>query len=389
MKRPDNPKLGTAYKVSRNSNDCECYCPIGENVYLIEDDGSSCPWFSRDKNCRRGRDRVGIGFSEYAAYRWSDLEPLDYPPLKEAKYKIRVTPDQKKQIFAICERAGFKIGVGPHAQSNKWVGINQVEVGLYNDYDFEPFTSSPPEISAEDFIRIYGAKRAFQVGDVVKVVKTREQKDTPLIGETGEITDTNTSENVIDVRFYKKHGLDTSDRVDDYTYMLYKSDLELITPVEEKEPVGITVDKQFIKGYERYLSDKKPETNYLGLSATTTCGALTPDSMRDAYQYLLREPMKPVYVGWDFGINTTTGKQPRKGIMDTLRSIPKKLQRLMDKGMQARFQLGRLNDRLELTSEGQSDLMDYLADLHADELGKRAIADLKEVKKARKESEEE
>lgn len=410
MKRPDNPKLGTAYKLK---DDCHGF-KEGEVVYFLHDNGSPEPYFSSNKQMtweNRPQSKE-IGYAEWHWLDWSHLEPLDHPPLKEAKYKIRVNPEQSRQIQEICFQAGVGwMGDGKtyhcedifHARYGSLLLITGGVISTCSTDDYFD-THTNQEISAQDFIRIYGAKRAFKVGDVVRVVKTREQKDTPLIGETGEIADITTSENVIDVRFYKKHGLDTSDRVDDYTYMLYKSDLELITPVEEKEPADITVDKQFVKGYERYLEDKKPETNcrYTITAVNSrgeTGGALTPDSMRDAYQYLMHEPIKPVYVGWDFGITKITGKQPKKGIMSKLKNIPELLLAGLDPAKRNYYRLGWIATdsdlKLYVTGSGKDAFM-VCQFLEGGDLPAYAASEVKRIekeekaaKKARRESEEE
>jgi len=370
MKQPDNPKLGTAYKLVGEHHAFS----VGDTLYLIHDDKSKCPAFSKDPSTEFSLDPTDPDFCKYSFVYWYKLEPLDYPPLKEAKYKIRVTPEQSRQIQEICFKAGIGWMFGGKEvkdfADNEWLEINYEEKCLTHSDKFPHHDQSwGTEISAQDFIRIYGAKkakRAFEIGDLVKIVGNNSWLHHHKIGEIGIVTAINDfSPGALHVKVGK------------LSQEVNCKDLELITPVEEKEP----------------------EIGGLSRSTYTTCasgGTLTLDSMRDAYQHLVHEPMKPVYVGWDFGFNTT-GKQPRKGLMQHLRKLTKFIKASVDSSIHPMYQLQYVEideDELVLTEEGREAGQNFMvlewdgkASLK-EAFGKYCAKQVAEIKKARKESEE-
>ena len=67
MKRPSKPVARTAYRVTVGDENFH----EGDTVYLIDDDGTDCPWFSRRKTAVRYKD------GDYSAFYWQHLEPIN------------------------------------------------------------------------------------------------------------------------------------------------------------------------------------------------------------------------------------------------------------------------------------------------------------------------
>ena len=71
-------------------------------------------------------------------------------------------------------------------------------------------------------------------------------------------------------------------------------------------------------------------------------------------------------------------------IMDTLTSIPAKIKRFLNANYRAFYQLGWVDENLNLTEKGGSALQDFLFDKYEKELGEVAIKEVAQIKKAAK-----
>jgi hypothetical protein len=79
-----------------------------------------------------------------------------------------------------------------------------------------------------------------------------------------------------------------------------------------------------------------------------------------------------------------TPTKAKKGLMAQLQAIPNRIKRLLDKGQRALYQLGWIDEELELTEEGQEKLLDYLYDQHNTAFGELAIKEVKKLEAEKK-----
>lgn len=204
----------------------------------------------------------------------------------------------------------------------------------------------PKVISLSEFKKIQGLEpRPFQVGDRVKVIKERDNIVAPGTIVTVDRIGSEPG------WFMDKNGQPFNSTCDQ---------LELLSPCEEKEE-----------------QEKEP--------------IVLKDWYTERIDSLHREafpPLRVTYHDWSGGINfepqKSTVKSMKKGIMSYLRDIPNKLKRVLNPGLQARYQLQHILDDMEMTAEGKNFLLNFLEEKYEKELGERAIAEVKRLKKLKK-----
>lgn len=367
MKKPKNPKLGSAYRVTSS----EAIYRAGTIVYLVEDDKSSCPWFSSDKTldgCHPGNCHI---------VSWSNLEPLDQPEKKHMKLKKLEntvvhckTQTEYDELMRIYEDAGWVWRNGDKPTNHKSY-FSEYEDGICAKVE-DRFTKDSVRywklknwkiISLSEFKRIQGLEREFRVGDRVRVVAEDSKfRVKSRIGQEGVIE----SDDKTNVPFVVRYP--------DGDYDWKKAcNIELITPVEETT-----------------------------CSSTTEHSFITVDDVKEAYYSMLtpRFYFRPVYKDWMIGDwdTTTTGKQPKKGtFMSKLKNIPELLLAGLDPAKRNYYKLGWIatDDELKLyvtTAGREADLVcRFLEDgdlpAYAASEVKRIEAEEKAAKKAKREEE--
>lgn len=95
-----------------------------------------------------------------------------------------------------------------------------------------------------------------------------------------------------------------------------------------------------------------------------------------AQNYFFDEYMRYM---WATEYYETSNNNLGETIMRTLKSIPTRLKKVLDKDYKAMYQLNWLNGDLERTSKGTEELMDFLIDKYKDDLGALAREQVKEI----------
>jgi hypothetical protein len=246
----------------------------------------------------------------------------------------------------------------------------------------------------------------FKVGDKIKIVKGDGELNWDYLGRTGEIIGfSHGYSDYYNLKFdNKKHG----DRPNNWSGQY----LELVTPqfhvgqrVKNIEDGTIDVVKS-LPGMPEYdkqgftsassgfvldrhnwefqddwepLKEEKPETTY-HVTAINAVGETLPVEK-------LLEAIRPmgVFSSW----NPLSIPQKKGGIMAYLRTIPSKIKRFLNANYKKFYQLGWVDEDLDLTGVGQRALIEMLLDKHEDDLGAVAAKKVAELKKAEKEEDEE
>lgn len=85
--------------------------------------------------------------------------------------------------------------------------------------------------------------------------------------------------------------------------------------------------------------------------------------------------------------NSLLSTNKKKGVMSFLKDIPKNIKKLLNKPTRAMYQLGWIDQNLEITQEGESRLTELCFEKFKEELGAIAVRELAKIKKHESENE--
>lgn len=116
------------------------------------------------------------------------------------------------------------------------------------------------------------------------------------------------------------------------------------------------------------------------VSCSSSSDILTAEDIRNALKTPMSTTPSPYISTYSVGAFIPIINN-KGGLMSKLRSIPKKVKRMLNPNYRAFYQLGWVCEDLTLNSEGSNNLEEFLLDKFEAEFGKHAQAEVKRIKK--------